>query len=43
MSMVQLIDRGILTINEYRDILNLGKVEGGDVELYAKNMPKRIN
>lgn len=36
MSMVQLIDRGILTINEYRDILNLGKVEGGDVRVIRK-------
>lgn len=36
MSMVQLIDRGILTINEYREVLNLAPVEGGDVRIIRK-------
>jgi len=36
MNMVQLIDRGILTINEYREILNLSPVDGGDVRVIRK-------
>lgn len=36
MNMVQLIDRGILTINEYREILNLSPVNGGDVRVIRK-------
>lgn len=36
MSMVQLVDRGVLTINEYRMVLNLAPVEGGDVRVIRK-------
>lgn len=36
LGMVQLIDRGILTINEYREILNLSPVDGGDVRIIRK-------
>lgn len=36
MAMTNLIDRGILTVNEYREILNLAPVEGGDVRLIRK-------
>ena len=36
MNMVQLIDRGILTINEYREVLNLSPVDGGDVRVIRK-------
>lgn len=36
MSMVSLVDRGILTINEYREVLNLSPVEGGDVRVIRK-------
>lgn len=30
MQMVGLVDRGVLSINEYREVLNLSPVEGGD-------------
>lgn len=33
LSMVSLIDRGVLSINEYREVLNLAPVEGGDTRL----------
>ncbi len=36
MAMTNLIDRGILTVNEYREILNLAPVDGGDVRLIRK-------
>lgn len=36
MQMVQLIDRGVITINEYRQFLNLAPVEGGDVRVIRK-------
>jgi HK97 family phage portal protein len=36
LNMVQLIDRGVLTINEYREILNLAPVDGGDVRVIRK-------
>jgi len=35
-SLIQLVDRGVLTINEYREILNLASVEGGDVRVIRK-------
>jgi len=34
--LVSLIDRGLLTINEYRDILNLPPVDGGDARVIRK-------
>lgn len=34
--MVSLIDRGVLSINEYRAILNMSPVEGGDKRLVRK-------
>lgn len=37
MNMVQLLDRGVLSINEYREILNLSPVDGGDVRLVSLN------
>lgn len=36
MNMVQLVDRGVLTLNEYREILNLSPVEGGDIRIIRK-------
>lgn len=36
MNMVQLIDRGVMTINEYREVLNLAPVDGGDVRVIRK-------
>lgn len=36
LAMVQWIDRGVMTINEYREILNLAPVEGGDVRMIRK-------
>lgn len=36
LSMVQLLDRGVLTINEYREILNLAPVDGGDIRPIRK-------
>lgn len=36
MQMTQLIDRGVMTINEYREVLNLAPVDGGDVRLIRK-------
>ena len=43
MQMVQLIDRGILTINEYREILNLAPVEDGDIRLIRKEYAEAQN
>lgn len=42
MSMVNLIDRGILTINEYREILNMSPVEGGDVRVIRKEYAEAL-
>ena len=36
LAMVQWIDRGVMTINEYREILNLAPVDGGDVRVIRK-------
>jgi hypothetical protein len=36
LNMIQLVDRGVLTINEYREILNLAPVDGGDVRVIRK-------
>lgn len=36
LDIVQLIDRGIMTINEYREVLNLAPVDGGDVRVIRK-------
>jgi len=36
MNMVQLVDRGIISINEYREVLNLSPVEGGDMRVIRK-------
>lgn len=36
MQMVQLIDRGIMTINEYREVLCLSPVDGGDIRVIRK-------
>ena len=36
LAMTQLIDRGIMTINEYREVLNLSPVDGGDVRMIRK-------
>jgi len=36
MAMVQLIDRGVISINEYREVLNLSPVEGGDIRVIRK-------
>lgn len=43
MNMVNLIDRGVLTINEYREILNLSPVEGGDVRVIRKEYTEAQN
>ena len=43
LAMVQLIDRGLLTINEYRQIINLGPVEGGDIRLIRKEYAEAQN
>ena len=43
MGMVQLIDRGVLTINEYREILNLSPVEGGDIRVIRKEYAEALN
>lgn len=37
LSMIQLIDRGVLTLNEYREILNLSPVKGGDKRIISLN------
>lgn len=42
LSMTQLIDRGILTINEYREILNLAPVDGGDVRVIRKEYAEAV-
>lgn len=36
MQMVQLVDRGVISINEYREVLNLAPVEGGDIRVIRK-------
>ena len=36
MNMVQLVDRGVISINEYREVLNLAPVEGGDIRVIRK-------
>ena len=36
MNMVQLVDRGIISINEYREVLNLAPVEGGDIRVIRR-------
>lgn len=36
LSMIQLVDRGIMTRNEHRQVLNLAPVEGGDVMVIRK-------
>jgi len=33
MEMVALVDRGVLSINEYREVLNMAPVEGGDARI----------
>lgn len=33
MKMVSLVDRGVISINEYREVLNLSPVEGGDYRI----------
>ncbi|MFA7177316.1 MAG: phage portal protein, partial [Smithellaceae bacterium] len=33
LALVQMVDRGSLTPNEWRQVLNLGPIEGGDVPL----------
>ena len=43
MNMVNLIDRGVLTINEYREILNLSPVEGGDIRVIRKEYTEAQN
>jgi len=36
MNMVSLVDRGVLTLNEYREILNMSPVPDGDVRVIRK-------
>lgn len=36
LQLVSLVDRGLLTINEYREILNLAPVEGGDIRVIRR-------
>ena len=36
LQMSGLIDRGVITINEYRMILNLAPIEGGDIRVIRK-------
>lgn len=43
LQMVQLIDRGIMTINEFRDVLNLSPVDGGDVRVIRKEYAEAQN
>lgn len=43
MAMVSLIDRGVITINEYREVLNLSPVEGGDVRVIRKEYAEASN
>ena len=33
LAMVQMVDRGALTPNEWREIMNLSPIEGGDVPI----------
>lgn len=33
LSLVQMVDRGAMTPNEWRQILNMGPIEGGDVPI----------
>lgn len=43
LTMVNLIDRGVITLNEYREILNLSPVEGGDVRIIRKEYAEAQN
>lgn len=43
MQMTQLIDRGVMTINEYREVLNLAPVDGGDVRMIRKEYAEANN
>lgn len=43
MNMVQLVDRGIISINEYREVLNLAPVEDGDIRVIRKEYAKTGN
>ena len=36
MKMISLVDRGVISINEYREVLNLAPVEGGDIRVIRK-------
>ncbi len=43
LSIVSLVDRGIISPNEYREILNMGPVEGGDVYYIRREYTKTEN
>lgn len=43
MNMVQLVDRGIISINEYREVLNLAPVEDGDIRVIRREYAEMGN
>lgn len=43
MRMVALVDRGIISINEYREVLNLAPVDGGDMRVIRKEYTESNN
>lgn len=43
MQMVALVDRGIISINEYREVLNLAPVDGGDMRVIRKEYTESNN